>query len=278
MIINVLPKKYRFFFHLAFNGLNYNGWQRQVSAVGVQEVIEAALKKVLKTRVTINGCGRTDAQVHASQYVFHADLAEAYDFDLLFRLNHTLPPDMAIFDLLPVHEGAHARFDAVRRTYDYFIHTQKDPFLRGGSAFYGDRPLDLKSMKAAVDLLPRYDDYYAFCKSPASFEHTICRVSAAHLWVDSSGQRLRFQITANRFLTGMIRIIVGRLLEVGTGRMDVETFEQHLRTRQTPRILTPAYPQGLYLSKVVYPYLDLPQRTDFAAVFRYEREGYWQEV
>lgn len=101
MIINVLPKKYRFFFHLAFNGLNYHGWQRQVSAVGVQEVIEAALKKVLKTRVTINGGGRTDAQVHASQYVFHADLAEAYDFDLLFRLNHTLPPDIAIFDLLP---------------------------------------------------------------------------------------------------------------------------------------------------------------------------------
>lgn len=96
------------------------------------------------------------------------------------------------------------------------------------------------------------------------------------MWVDSSGQRLRFQITANRFLTGMIRIIVGRglLLEVGTGRMDVETFEQHLRTRQTPRILTPAYPQGLYLSNV-YPYGPAPTH---GLCFRYEREGYWQEV
>lgn len=241
-------------------------------------MVEGALQKILKTPVTIKGCGRTDAQVHASQYFFHADLPQTTDFDLLFRLNHNLPPDIAVFDLLPVHAEAHARFDAVRRTYDYFIHRYKDPFLLGSSAPYGDKPLDLQSMKTAVDLLPRYDDYYAFCKSPASFEHTICRVSSAHLWVDKSGERLRFQITANRFLTGMIRIIVGRLLEIGTGRMSVEVFEAHLRDRQTPRILTPAYPQGLYLSKVTYPYLDLPQRTEFAAVFQYEREGYWGEI
>ena len=242
----------RFFFHLAFHGQHYHGWQRQVSGLGVQEVLEMALKKVLKTTITVNGCGRTDAGVHASQFFFHADLPESKGFDLLLRLNQNLPPDIAIFDILPVHEGAHARFDAVERTYDYFIHTYKDPFLHMGSAYYGERPLDLVSMKAAVAVLPRYDDYYAFCKSPASFEHTICRVSAARLWVDKSGERLRFQITANRFLTGMIRIIVGRLLEVGTGRMDVETFERHLRDRQTPTILTPAYPQGLYLSKVRY--------------------------
>ena len=268
----------RFFFHIAFDGANYRGWQRQTSAIGVQETIEAVLKKVLKESISVNGCGRTDAGVHASQYIFHADLADTYDFDLLSRLNHSLPPDIAIFDIIPVHDKAHARFDAERRTYDYFIHTRKDPFLQGRSALYSDRPLDLQRMKAAVDLLPRYDDFYAFCRSPASFEHTICRVTAAHLWVDRRGERLRFQITANRFLTGMIRILVGRLLEIGTGRMSVEAFEEHLRSRQTPRILTPAYPQGLYLSKIVYPYLDLPQRTEFAAVFQYEQDGYWLEI
>jgi tRNA pseudouridine38-40 synthase len=268
----------RYFFHIAYNGVPYRGWQRQPGVVSVQETIETVLSKVVKERVFIGGCGRTDAQVHASQYFFHADLAAEYDFDLKFRLNHSLPPEIAVFEILPVHAEAHTRYDAVQRTYDYFIHTQKDPFLHGASALYADKNLDLEQMKAAVAILPKYDDYYAFCKSPANFEHTICRVTSAHLWRDKNSERLRFQITANRFLTGMIRIIVGRLLEVGTGKMSVETFENHLRERQTPRIITPAYPQGLYLSKIVYPYLDVPQRTDFAAVFQYERDGYWVEI
>lgn len=237
------------------------------------------MTQVLKEPIIINGCGRTDAQVHASQYVFHADLPDVeYAFDLVSRLNRNLPTDIAIFDVMPVHDRAHARFDATARTYDYFLHTSKDPFLQGSSALYYDQDLDLKSMQAAVALLPAYDDYYAFCKSPEGFAHTICRVNSAHLWRNRTGERLRFQITANRFLTGMIRIIVGRLLEIGRGRMSVEAFETHLRTKQTPRIINGAHPQGLYLSKIVYPYLDLPQRTDFGAVFMYEREGYWQDV
>lgn len=235
------------------------------------------MQKVLKVPLRISGCGRTDAQVHASQYVFHVDLPEIFDFDLLSRLNRNLPPDITIFDILPVHEKASARFDATLRRYDYFIHTRKDPFLMGNSALYADMQFDLSRMRAAVHLLPQYEDYYAFCKSPAGFNTTICKVTSAHLWTDQRGERLRFQISANRFLTGMIRIIVGRLLEVGAGKMSVDAFEHHLRDKQTPRIITGAYPQGLYLSKIWYPYLDLPQRTDFSAVFRYEQEGYWIE-
>lgn len=265
----------RFFFHIAYNGLNYRGWQRQPAVVTVQEVLEGVFRQVIKLPVTVNGCGRTDAQVHASQYVFHADLPEHFDYDLLKRLNRVLPGDIAIFDIFPVHDNAHARFDATSRTYDYFIHTRKDPFLQGSSALYNEWPLDVGKMQAAVALLPLYDDYYAFCKSPAAFATTICRVSSAHLWTDQTGERLRFQITANRFLTGMIRIIMGRMLEIGTGRMSLEAFEAHLRDKQTPRIITGAHPQGLYLSQIVYPYLELPRRTEFAAVFQYEREGYW---
>jgi len=249
-----------------------------LDALGVQEVVENVLSKIVHTGVVINGCGRTDAQVHASQYFFHADLEESYDFDLLQRLNQALPPDIVVFAILPVADQAHARFDATQRTYDYFLHTRKDPFLQNSSAFYADRVLNLEKMRAAVALLPKYDDYYGFCKSPASFAHTICRVSSAHLWTDASRERLRFQISANRFLTGMIRIIMGRLLEIGVGQMSLATFEGHLRDKKTPKLIRPAYPQGLYLSKIVYPYLDLPQRTDFAAVFQYERSGYWTEI
>ncbi len=247
--------------------------------MGVQQVIESAFLKVTRTAININGCGRTDAQVHASQYIFHADLpAAGYDFDLVSRLNRVLPPDIALFEMLPVHDKAHARFDATQRTYDYFFHTQKDPFLQTTSALYIDRRLDVKSMKTAVDLLPLYDDYYAFCKAPDRVEHTICHVTEAHLWMDDSGTRFRFQISANRFLRGMIRVIMARLLEIGSGKLSVEAFEQRLRDRQTPRILQAAYPQGLYLSKIVYPYLDLPPRTDFAAVFHQERNDYWRAV
>lgn len=227
----------------------------------VQEVIEGALKKILKTPTSVIGCGRTDAGVHASQYFFHADLVETATDELLFKLNRTLPPNITVYDILPVHDQANARFDAVQRSYDYFMHLRKDPFLHPSSALYLDMDLNIDAIKAAVDLLPHYEDYYAFCKSPASFSHTICRVSAAHLWVDKSGERLRFQISANRFLTGMIRIIVGRLLEIGTGRMSLEAFEGHLRDKKPPRILKGAHPQGLYLSKVVYPYLELPNRS-----------------
>jgi len=229
----------------------------------VQEVIEDAFKKVLNTPTSVNGCGRTDAGVHASQYFFHADLVETDAAELLFKLNRTLPPDITVFDLIPVDERANARYDAIQRSYDYFIHLEKDPFLAGSSALYSDMDLNIKHMQAAVDLLPKYEDYYAFCKSPASFKHTLCRVSAARLLVSPKGDRLRFHISANRFLRGMIRIIVGRLLEIGTGRMSVEAFEAHLRDKKTPRIITGAHPQGLYLSKVVYPYLELPQRTVF---------------
>ena len=168
--------------------------------MGVQEVIEGVLTKVVKAPVAINGCGRTDAQVHASQYIFHADLEEDLDPEFLYRLNRTLPNDIAIFAILPVHDKAHARFDATQRTYDYFIHTNKDPFLQGSSALYYEHQLDLPSMKAAVDLLPQYNDYYALCKSPASFEHTICEVSSAYLWVANGGERLRFQISSNTSL------------------------------------------------------------------------------
>ncbi len=265
----------RYFFHIAYNGLNYHGWQRQPNALTVQEVIEDVFKKVLKTATSVNGCGRTDAGVHASQYFFHADMVETGVDELLFKLNRTLPPDITVFDIIPVDDRANARFDAIQRSYDYFIHLRKDPFLQGSSALYSDMDLDISRMKAAVELLPKYEDYYAFCKSPASFKHTICRVSTAHLWVDKSGERLRFQISANRFLTGMIRIIVGRLLEIGTGRMSLEAFEGHLRDKKTPRIITGAHPQGLYLSKVVYPYLELPQGTVFSEVFGDIETGFW---
>ena len=214
------------------------------------------------------GCGRTDAMVHASQFFFHLDVEKEWEFDLLFRLNKNLPDDIAIFEIIPVKDNQHARFDAIQRTYDYFIHTYKDPFLNPLSALYLERNLDLDSMKKATALLTQYNDFRAFCKTPADYEHTICNVTSARLFADATGDKLRFQISANRFLGRMIRIIVGKLLEIGTGLLSVDEFEHYLVTKETPKTIEPAYPQGLYLSKVTYPYLDIPPRAEFSAILQ----------
>ncbi len=267
----------RYFFHMGYHGRNYRGWQRQPKVMNVQEVIENALAQIFKTPMSIMGCGRTDAQVHASQFFFHVDIDREWDFDLLFRLNKTLPDDIAIFEIIPVKDNQHARFDASQRTYDYFIHTYKDPFLSELSSLYLERSLNLDNMTKAVALLPRYHDYRALCKTPAIYRTTICRVTSATLFADDKGDRLRFQISADRFLGRMIRIIMGKLIMIGRGELSVDEFESYLISKKTPDTFEPAYPQGLYLSKVTYPYLDITPRMDFSAIVSHQADS-WQAL
>lgn len=268
----------RYFFHIAYHGTKYSGWQKHGDIVSVQQILETNLSALLKEPVTINGCGRTDAKVHASQYFFHADIEKEWDFDLFFRLNKNLPDDVAVYDIIPMQGLPHARFDAIQRSYDYFIHTYKEPFLSGYSSLYLGLKPDLAKMKQAVALLTQYNDYRGFCKTPDRNKHTLCQVSLARLLTDGSGDRLRFQISANRFLGKMVRIITGRLLEIGLGKMSVDEFEYHLISKETPKIIIPAHPQGLYLSKVTYPYLNLPARTSYSAILQNTLDTRWQEV
>lgn len=253
----------RFFFHIAFHGQHYNGWQRHPNAISVQSALETTLSKVLKTPIGIIGCGRTDAQVHASQFFFHADIEKEYDYDLLYRLNKALPADIAIYDILKMEGKPHARFDAIQREYDYYIHTYKDPFLSNQSALYLYPNLDLQKMSDAAKLLLKYNDFRPFCVQPDKNEHTICNVTSTGIYVNDKGDRVRFNIASNRFLGKMIRIITEKLLKIGAGKLSIDEFENHLITLEPPKKLAPGYPIGLYLSKVKYPYLDLPTRTDF---------------
>lgn len=253
----------RYFFHIGYNGANYCGWQKHARVITVQQLVETALTQIFKTPVNVVGCGRTDAGVHASQFFFHADFKENWGFDLKFRLNKVLPPDIAVFDIIAMEGLPHARFDAIQRRYDYFIHTYKDPFLNGLSSFYPEKEWDVKKINQAAKILTLYTDYAAFCKSPNKNEHTICHVSSAQFYANDKGDRFRFQISSNRFLGRMIRIIMGKLLKIGEGSLSVDEFESYLVTKKTPLRLEPAYPQGLYLSKVTYSYLDLKTKPDF---------------
>ncbi len=267
----------RYFVHIAYKGTRYFGWQWQPDKPSVQEVLEASLSRILKKPAQIFGCGRTDAGVHASQFFFHMDIEEKWDFDLFFRWNRILPDDIAIFDIIPVEGQPHARFDAVLRTYDYFIHTYKDPFLSESSSLYLREGFNLAEMKKAVALLPKYNDYRAYCKSPDKNEHNICNVSSTSLFTNASGNRIRFQISSNRFLGRMIRILTRKLIEIGDGTLSVDEFESHLISKQTPALILPAHPQGLYLSKVTYPFLNLKVKGDYATGNE-DSQNFWKEV
>lgn len=246
--------------------------------MSIQEVVETNIRKLLKENVHCHGCGRTDAQVHASQYFFHMDVEKEWNFDLLFRLNKMLAEDIAAFDIIPMIGLPNAQMDVTDRTYDYFIHTYKNPFLHGLSSMYILKNPDFGKMNQAVKLLSTYNDYSAFCKSPEKNPSNLCNVNSAKLFIDKNGEKIRFQITANRFLKGMVRIIVKKLIDVGEGEISVDEFEGYLAGTIVPHETVPAYPQGLYLSKVTYPYLDIAPRLEFSTIFQNNVDDTWKEL
>jgi tRNA pseudouridine38-40 synthase len=266
----------RYFFHIAYNGSQYSGWQKLPQINSVQITLESLISQVVKTPITIVGCGRTDSHVHASQYFFHVDLEERFIPELMFRMNKNLPGDIGVFDIIAMDGSQHARLDATERKYDYFIHRYKDPFLTNCSALYQEPNLDLQKMKEATLLLTQYNDYRSFYRTASKVRTTICRVKEATLKIDEAGDRLKFTISANRFLRGMVRVIVHKLLEVGRGKITVEEFEDYLKGEAVPKDIKPAYPQGLYLSKVTYPFLDLPPRSKFDQLVN--GSGTWREI
>ena len=248
----------RYFIQLGYDGSGYSGWQRQKSSSRtIQEIIEKALFKIFKKEITAFGCGRTDAGVHASQYVMHIDLDEVPDFDFKFRLNKNLPDGIAIFELIEVEESQHCRYDALARTYDYFIHWKKDPVIFRHSAFYEHLVFDFDLMRQVVALIRETKDFKPLCKQPALYKNTLCKITECALFVDEKQGRLRFKITSNRFLREMIRYSVFFLLEVGSGKMSLEEFEKILKQETIFIQKKPAQPNGLFLSKIEYPYLKL---------------------
>lgn len=248
----------RYFIHLGFDGSNYSGWQKQKNTQNtVQEVIEQKLARVFKKAISVYGCGRTDAGVHASQYVMQISLDEAPLFDLKYRLNKNLPADIAVFEIIEVNEDQHCRYDAVARTYDYFIHWKKEPVFVKFSSFYEDMELDFQLMREAAALIQETKDFRALCKQPDVYKNTLCQITNCRLFVNEEQGRLRFTITSNRFLRGMVRLCIFFLLRVGTGKMTLEAFSQILNQEKDMMDKQPALPNGLFLSSVAYPFLEL---------------------
>lgn len=250
----------KYFLHISYNGSNYSGWQRQSDVETVQQTVEEKLATIFKTFVTVYGCGRTDSGVHASQYMLHIVTEVEIDFDLKFRLNKHLPKDIRVHDVFPMEPKQHAMYDAEWRTYDYFIHLEEDPILHQFSTYCEDLNLDFDAMKKAVALLPIHQEYRSFCKQPDVYKHTLCKVTRAELFVNQEQTRIRFSITANRFIRGMIRFIVAFLLQVGRKELTLIQFEKLLTNELEFKEKVPAFPNGLFLSKIEYPYLKVDEK------------------
>lgn len=240
----------RYFLRCSFFGKHYHGWQRQPSDLSVQEVLEDCLGKLLGSTVEIVGAGRTDAGVHARVMYAHFDWTGNLPVELIHRLNAFLPGDIAVQQIFPVQPEAHARFDALSRTYQYFVVQQKDPFSED-TAFYQNRPLDFMLMNQAAAFLLDFEDFKAFSKSRTDVKTYLCNITHAR-WQEEGAYQV-FTITADRFLRNMVRAIVGTLLEVGKGNLSPEDVKTIIKSRDRSRAGASVPAKGLYLTGILYP-------------------------
>ena len=213
----------RFFISISYDGTAYHGWQVQPNGHSVQAELQRCLSTLLREEIAVTGAGRTDAGVHARCMVAHFDIEQPIDEgQLTYKLNRILPRDISVLKVWEVANDLHARFSAVSRTYHYYIHTQKDPFLRSYSCEL-HYSLDFAKINEAAACLLQYEDFGAFCKSHADVKTTLCQVTQAR-WVQQSSYSWYFEISANRFLRNMVRAVVGTLIDVGRGRLTVDDF------------------------------------------------------
>ena len=242
----------RYFIYLSYNGKNYCGWQVQPNGITVQQKLEEALTVLLRQEIAIVGAGRTDSGVHARSMIAHFD-CDNPDLDMVYltqKLNRFLPPDIAIDRIAPVTPEAHARFDAVSRTYKYFLSHKKDPF-NSEFVYFIPTPLDYEKMNEAALILFDFTDFTSFSKLHTDVKTNNCRIDFAR-WTDEGGCHV-FTITADRFLRNMVRAIIGTLIDVGRGKLSLADFRRVIESKDRGKAGTSAPAHALFLWDVSYP-------------------------
>lgn len=241
----------RYFIDISYDGSNYHGWQIQNNAKTVQGVLNEALSTILRTEIATIGSGRTDTGVHAIMQMVHFDSSKEIDQNqLLAKLNSLLPPDIAVNEIKKVKEDVSARFEATSRAYIYKIHQRKSPFKQGLS-YHFHQSLDLNQMNACCELITKWTDFEAMSKVKTEVNNFNCEIFSAH-WKKENDE-IHFHVSANRFLRGMVRALVGTMLEVGQGRLSIEKFEEVLESKDRKKAGRSVPAHGLYLRDITYP-------------------------
>lgn len=245
----------RYFLCLAYNGRNYNGWQVQENAPSIQATLQDALEILFREAIPITGCGRTDTGVHARKFYAHFDFDGHFDQDHLnnsmSKLNGLLPKDIVIMDIIPVKHDAHARFDALSRTYIYQISLEKDPFYHELAYYFVYDTLDINLMNEGAKVLLEYQDFTSFSKVNTQVKTNICRIIKAD-WTLRNNMML-FTITADRFLRNMVRAIVGTLIDCGRKRIGPGDIRRIIEAKDRSQAGQSAPAHGLFLDNVTYP-------------------------
>ncbi len=248
-----MSTNYRYFIKLAYNGKAYHGWQVQDNAISVQQVLEDAFSTIFGNPIAITGAGRTDTGVHARKFYAHFELDKQLSDDevteKLFKLNNFLPKDILLFDISPVKPDIHARFSAISRTYEYVISTRKDPFNDEFSWLVYHK-LDVDKMNEGAAILLEYKDFTSFSKLHTQVKTNNCDVKEA-FW-EQKGDLLIFTIKADRFLRNMVRAIVGTLVDLGRGKINLEEFRTIIEAKDRSEAGLSVPAQGLYLIDIEY--------------------------
>lgn len=248
----------RYFLKLAYNGTNYHGWQIQPNALSVQEVLDKSLSMLCGEAVFSLGCGRTDAGVHAREFYAHFDTQKKLEHKLITNLNGILPKDIEAIEFTEVHDDAHARFDATSRSYEYHLHFNKDPFKQNLSYYFNfQHKPDVQLMNEGAKIIMEYTDFACFSKANTDVYTTLCTITEAR-WEATDEQSIVFHITANRFLRNMVRAIVGTLIDYGIGRIQEDDLRTIILQKNRSLAGTSVPANGLYLTKIIYPYINKP--------------------
>lgn len=241
--------KQRYFIYLAFKGTNYYGWQIQNNEQTVQGTLQNAFSLKLGDKISITGAGRTDTGVHANYFVAHFDTDKIIDENFIYQINNFLPDDIAINKIIKVKNDAHARFDAISRTYKYFINTTKNPFNNDYALFISQN-LDIQKMNQACSVLFNYEDFTSFSKLHTDTKTNNCKIFEAK-WEKTNNQ-LIFTITANRFLRNMVRAITGTMIDLGRNKITVSDFENIIKAKNRQLAGHSAKAKGLFLDYIKY--------------------------
>lgn len=241
----------RYFLEIAYFGKNYFGWQRQPNDISIQQVVEECLSTILREEISIVGAGRTDTGVHAKKMFAHFDANDIPDFNhFKNKMNSFLPFDIAVTNVFQVHSDAHARFDALERTYTYVAIRKKDPFKHKLAYQLYQKP-NMNKMNEAAQFLLKYSDFQCFSRSRTDVKTYNCDVKSA-FWTEED-HLVTFTITANRFLRNMVRAVVGTLLEIGFEKRTVADMEKIIQSKNRSEAGPSAPAEGLYLTDIVYP-------------------------
>lgn len=251
----------RYFIEVFYRGTNYSGFQIQQNANSVQAEVEKALQIFFKDTFQLTCSSRTDAGVHALSNYFHFDtassmisLSAASLTDSVYNLNAIIPDDIVIKRIFKVAGNAHCRFDAISRVYCYRIYQSKNPFF-ADRAYYYPYQLNLDKLQEAAALILKNEEFSAFSKKHTQVKSFICQLNLSQ-WTRKQ-DTIEYHVSGNRFLRGMVRGMVGTMLKVGTGKIDMDEFEQIILSKDNTKADFSVPAHGLFLENVNFDFQHL---------------------